>query len=86
MTSGDTLGVYDPELDKIILKREILKSDSKFYEVLFHELVHATTGYPDNDRRFENELGKIVGNLAVELFENDKKEKNRGIRRFFKKI
>ncbi len=70
--SGDTLGVYDLSLDSIILKRSILLDKSKFYEVLFHELVHATTKYPDNDRMFENELGAIIGKISVKLFDLDK--------------
>ena len=64
MISGDVLGVYEREEDRIIIKRDVLKNDSKFCEVLFHELVHATTGFSDNSRVFENELGKIIGKLS----------------------
>lgn len=76
MLSGDTLGVYDPSIDEIIIKRDALKNSSKFCEVLFHELVHATTGYPDNDRRFENELGSIIGNLSAVIIEKDKPQES----------
>ena len=38
--------------------------DLTFSNILFHELVHATTKYVDNDRRFENELGMIIGKLS----------------------
>lgn len=65
--SGDTRGVYESKEDRIILKRSILFDEALFFEVLFHELVHATSGRPDNDRGFENQLGKIIGKLAVEL-------------------
>ena len=71
MLTGDTLGVYDSSIDEIIIKRDVLKDASKFCEILFHELVHATTGYPDNDRRFENELGMIVGKLSTKLIEKN---------------
>ena len=67
LISGDTLGAYDPKLDCIIIKRSVLSSRAKYLEVLFHELVHATTSYPDNDRRFENELGKIIGILSDKM-------------------
>lgn len=72
MTSGDVLGVYEPKDDRIILKREILKDISCFCEVLFHELVHANTRYPDNNRSFENALGSIIGRLSKKII-NDKK-------------
>lgn len=71
MISGDTLGVYDSSLDTIIIKRTILTNSSLFCSVLFHELVHATTGYSDNNRSFENELGKIIGELSQKLLENE---------------
>lgn len=71
MLTGDTFGVYDSSIDEIIIKRDVLKDTSKFCEVLFHELIHATTGYPDNDRRFENELGMIVGKLSTKLIEKN---------------
>ncbi len=72
MTSGDILGVYESADDRIILKREILKDISCFCEVLFHELAHANTGYPDNNRSFENALGSIIGRLSKKII-NDKK-------------
>lgn len=62
--SGDTLGVYDMSSNSIIIKREVLNDKKKFCNVLFHELVHANTGYNDNTRNFENELGKIIGILS----------------------
>ena len=67
MISGDTLGVYDPSENAIIIKRETLQNKAKFCEVLFHELVHSNTGFPDNNRSFENELGKIIGLLMNEI-------------------
>lgn len=65
--SGDTRGVYETKEDRIILKRSILFDEALFFEVLFHELAHATSGRPDNDRAFENQLGEIIGKLAVEF-------------------
>ena len=80
MISGDTLGAYDYNLDKIILKRSVLSNPNKFFEVLFHELAHATSKYQDNTREFENELGKIIGILSSKLIlcdvEINKDDKN----------
>lgn len=67
-TSGDVLGVYDPQLDLIVLKETVLDSQETFYETLIHELIHAATGYSDNTRNFENALGEYIGKLAVDLF------------------
>lgn len=67
MISGDTQGAYDGSLDCIIIKRSILLNKAQFIEVLFHELVHATTKYPDNSRNFENELGMIIRKLTDEM-------------------
>lgn len=70
MISGDTLGVYDGSLDMIVLKRNVLSSPELFFEVLFHELAHATSKYQDNTRDFENELGKIIGTLSCDLIKS----------------
>ncbi len=67
MISGDTLGVYEKSEDRIILKRSILQNEFVFCEVLFHELVHAMTGYSDNERNFENALGEIIGKLCQKI-------------------
>lgn len=67
-TNGDTSGVYDPQEDVIIVKEDILDAENDFYDVLIHEYIHATTGFPDNNRNFENELGNIIGKMGVEIF------------------
>lgn len=69
-SSGDTKGVYDPKENAIIIKESVLDNENDFYEVLIHEYIHATTGYPDNNRNFEHELGKIIGEMGIELFNN----------------
>ena len=69
MVSGDTLGVFDTSLDSIIIKRSQLCNIELFSEILFHELVHATSGANDNTRYFENEQGKIIGMLFKLLME-----------------
>ncbi|NLN49755.1 MAG: ATP-binding protein [Clostridiales bacterium] len=72
--SFDTEGVYDREEDAIIIKDSVLDKENLFYNVLIHEYIHATTGYPDNDRDFENELGKIIGRMGMEIFNDEDKE------------
>jgi len=69
ITSGDTLGVYEPVEDIIIIKRSQLKDIGSFFETLFHEIAHATTGCIDNTRDFENELGKIISALSKVVFD-----------------
>ena len=71
MLSGDFLGLYDPKEDIIIIKREALRNRAEFCEVLFHELIHATRGYSDNTRAFENEQGKIIRLLIEKQIVND---------------
>lgn len=68
--SGDTRGVFDPSEDAIIIKEDVLDNKSEFYEVLIHEYIHATTGFPDNNRDFENALGNIIRKMSTELFDN----------------
>lgn len=72
--SGDTQGVFDSAVDAIIIKEDVLDSEADFYEVLIHEYIHATTNFPDNDRNFENELGKVIGRMGVELFGDKAKD------------
>lgn len=69
-TTGDSNGVFDPKENAIIIKETVLNSEKKFYDVLIHEYIHATTGFSDNSRDFENELGKIIGKMGFELFNN----------------
>ncbi|WP_462400121.1 hypothetical protein [Lacticaseibacillus pantheris] len=67
-TSGDVLGVYDGTFNFVVIRLDVLDSPAKFYEVLIHELTHATSGYIDNTRPFENALGERIGKLAQDLF------------------
>ena len=71
ITSGDTLGVYEPSEDIIIIKRSQLRDVGSFFETLFHEIAHATSRYRDNTRDFENELGKIINELSKVVFSTD---------------
>ena len=72
-TSGDTKGVYDPLEDAIIIKESVLNDEIEFYDILIHEYIHATTGFHDNSRDFENQLGEIIGKMGFELFSSENK-------------
>ena len=70
---GDSsAGVWDPSLDKIIIRRTELSSISAFAGVLIHELIHAHTGHGDVDREFEKELTRVIGILVENLLFSDK--------------
>jgi len=89
ITSGDTLGVYESSEDIIIIKRSQLKNIGSFFETLFHEIAHATSGYRDNTRDFESELGKVINALSKNIFQSsdikndDRKKNNSFLNRIF---
>lgn len=51
----------------IIIKRNVLNSESKFLGVLIHEFAHAQHHYDDNSRDFENDLTDILGFAMLDL-------------------
>ena len=57
----DTEGVWDPELDAIVVKRAKLKSARSYAATLLHEVAHATSGAVDATREFENVLTRYLG-------------------------
>lgn len=66
-----TRGLYDPTENVIIIKREVLLSQSDFFGIFAHELIHCVSGYGDNSRDFENILTEVIGYLFVELNADD---------------
>lgn len=64
---GETHGVWDPKLQKIVLKRSILQNMSDACGVAVHEMIHATTGTNDLTRDFENELTGVIGKLSKDV-------------------
>lgn len=65
ISRDDTEGVWDPELDAIVIKRANLKTRRKYASVLLHELAHATTGAHDVTREFENVLTRYLGRTSA---------------------
>lgn len=68
VSSGDTNGVWRPEKRDIVIRRSVLRDLRLTYIVIFHELAHAQNSYSDNTRDFENDLGDVIGLLAMDLF------------------
>ncbi len=67
---GDaSVGVWDSELEKVIIRRDQLKSKQKFLGVLIHELIHAHKDLIDVTRQFELEMTRIIGILSAEVFD-----------------
>ena len=61
----DTEGVWDPELEAIVIKRANLKTRRAFAATLLHEVAHAMTGAHDVTREFENVLTRYLGRTST---------------------
>ena len=64
LTRDDTEGVWDPEIQAIVIKRDRLASLTDYASTLLHEAAHATTGTHDATREFENVLTGYLGDTA----------------------
>lgn len=60
----ETQGVWDSKEQKIIIKRNIIENRKVLFGVFIHELIHAETGLPDVDRRFETCLTNKIGEFS----------------------
>ena len=65
ISRDDTEGVWDSELDAIVIKRANLKTRRSYAAVLLHELAHAMTGAHDVTREFENVLTGYLGDTST---------------------
>lgn len=61
---NNTVGVWDHELQKIVILRSQLQNDANLFGTIIHEIIHASTGAKDVSRFFENELTEIIGKLS----------------------
>ena len=61
----DTEGVWDPDLDAIVVKRSNLRSRKAYAGTLLHEVAHAMTGAHDVTREFENVLTRYLGHTST---------------------
>jgi hypothetical protein len=63
----DTLGLWDPQNGRIILKRSLLRSLEAFAGTLLHEALHAKYALSDVSRGFEDHLTELCGKLAAQI-------------------
>jgi len=63
----DSLGVYDPKYQRIIIKRSQLKKIEDYSGTLLHEIAHADSGARDVDIIFEEYLTRYLGELAAKI-------------------
>lgn len=66
-------GQWSQAENRVIVKREVLSSRSDFASVLLHELAHARTfGAADLSQEFEDELTKMLGEVACTKLDKGK--------------
>jgi hypothetical protein len=72
ISRDDTDGVWDPDLDAIVIKRDQLKSPHTYAATLLHEVAHATSGAVDATRDFENVLTRYLGDTSTAALDNSR--------------
>lgn len=63
---SETVGLWDPNEGRILIKRKQLEKLSNYAGTLLHECGHAISGAGDVSRSFEEELTDIIGTLVSE--------------------
>lgn len=61
---GETVGLFDKERRRIVIKRDQLLDASRFLGTLLHELEHAASGHGDGTLEFEDALTARMGVVA----------------------
>jgi hypothetical protein len=61
---GETVGLFDKEMRRIVIKRDQLREASRFLGTLLHELEHAASGHGDGTLEFEDALTARMGIVA----------------------
>lgn len=72
--ADNTVGVWDQELQKIIILRSQLQNKVDLFGTIIHEIIHASTGAKDVSRSFENELTEMIGKLSSLNMQNEDSE------------
>lgn len=62
--ADNTVGVWDHEIQKIVILRSQLHNETDLFGTVIHEIIHASTGTKDVSRSFECELTEMIGKLA----------------------
>jgi hypothetical protein len=65
VTGTDAVGLWDPDTCCIVIRRDQLSDLNSFAGTLLHEVIHASTGYGDVTREFENSLTEVMGIAAA---------------------
>jgi hypothetical protein len=65
MSRDDTEGVWDRDLEAIVIRRDKLASARDFAATLLHEVAHATSGTVDVTREFEAVLTRYLGRTST---------------------
>jgi hypothetical protein len=66
---SETLGCWEPDSGRVIVRRDQLKGLATYAGTLLHECAHALSGRGDVDRGFEDQLTELLGRIAGELVE-----------------
>ena len=66
----EAVGLWQPLIGTITIKRSQLASIHSYAATLLHEAAHASSGATDATRRFETELTQYLGSCAEEAIEN----------------
>jgi len=64
MGYSEAVGLWEADNQRIIIKREQLRSLKLYAGTLLHEVAHAISGASDVSREFENELTKVIGTVS----------------------
>lgn len=64
MGYSEASGLWEAHNQRIIIKRDQLKSLKLYSGTLLHEIAHAISGASDVSRDFENELTRIMGTIS----------------------
>lgn len=77
LTGRECEGVWEPERQRIIIRRSQLERLSKFAGTLLHELTHAQTGFSDISREFESALTDVIGLMSAACLAHEKRTRLR---------
>lgn len=61
----DAVGIWDPQIEKIVIRRDQLSFRETLFGLILHEIAHATSLCSDCSRGFESALTDIIGELAL---------------------
>lgn len=66
---SETVGLWQPQEHRILIKRKQLRSVQDYAGTLLHECVHAMSGFSDVNRDFESALTKTIGEIVARILD-----------------